>query len=63
MKLKSDKLIQTSIHRINHLIGLDWDLKCVDTRYVMHASHPYLEKYIHPSNSSLSNIMSHKKMI
>ena len=46
MKLKSDKLIQTSIHRINHLICLDWDLKCVNTRYVMHAFHPYLGKYI-----------------
>jgi hypothetical protein len=60
MKLKSDKLIQTSIHRINHLIGLDWDLKCVDTRYVTHASHPYLEKYIHQIRHFLITYLTKK---
>jgi hypothetical protein len=60
MKLKSDKLIQTSIHRINQFIGLDWDLKCVDTRYVMHAFHPYLQKYIYQIPHCLISFLTKK---
>lgn len=46
MKLRSERLSQAELTRINYLSSLDWGLLAANTDYYTHGYHPYSAKYI-----------------